>query len=103
LRTPNKKARLQTAVRWKPKACPAVTVARPRRSCDARRTTAAVVERIGALAANHTDSQIARILNEERITPGRGGAFTAGKVQWVRYAYGIASGCPAAPGACAGG
>jgi DNA invertase Pin-like site-specific DNA recombinase len=91
------------AVRWQTQACTSVEVARPRRSCDVRRTAAAVVARIGALAATHTDPQIASILNEEGFTPGRGGAFTAGKVQWVRYAHGIASGCPAAPGACAGG
>jgi hypothetical protein len=91
------------AVRWQTQACTAVEVARPRRSCDARRTAAAVVERVGVLAVNHTDAQIASILNEEGFTPGMGSTFTAAKVQWVRYAYGIASGCPAAPGACASG
>lgn len=91
------------AIRWQTHACTTVEVARPRRSCDARRTAAAVVDRIAALATNHTDPQIASILNEEGFTPGMGGAFTAGKVQWVRYAYGIASGCPAAPDACEGG
>ncbi len=91
------------AVRWQTQACTTAAVARPQRSCDARRTSATVVARIATLAANHTDAQIADVLNEERITPGMGGAFTAGKVQWVRYTHGIASGCPAAPGACAGG
>jgi hypothetical protein len=91
------------AVRWQTHACTTLEVARPRRSCDARRTAAAVVDRIGALASRHTDPQIATILNEEGLTPGMGVAFTAGKVQWVRYAYGIASGCPAAPGVCEGG
>jgi DNA invertase Pin-like site-specific DNA recombinase len=91
------------AVRWQTHACTALEVARPRRSCDARRTDAAVVDRVGALASRHADPQIATILNEEGLTPGMGGAFTAGKVQWVRYAYGIAGGCPAAPGACEGG
>jgi DNA invertase Pin-like site-specific DNA recombinase len=91
------------AVRWQTHACTTMEVARPPRSCDARRTTGAVVDRIAALAATHTDAQIASILNEEGFTPGRGGAFTAAKVQWVRYAYGTGSGCPAAPGACAAG
>jgi len=91
------------AVRWQTHACSTVEVARPRRSCDARRTDPAVVARVRALAGHHTDPQIATILNEEGLTPGMSRAFTAGKVQWIRYAYDIASGCPAAPGACAGG
>jgi hypothetical protein len=94
---------LAIAVRWQTQACTTVEVARPRRSCEARRTDAAVVERLGILAADHTDAQIASILNEEGLTPGMGSAFTAAKVHWVRYAYGITSGCPAAPGACASG
>jgi hypothetical protein len=32
-----------------------------------------------------------------------GGSFTASKVAWIRYAYSIPSGCPAAPGACPSG
>ena len=57
---------------------------RPPRSCDARRTPAAVVERVRVLAADHTDRQIAERLNAEGLTSGQGGAFTANKVQWIR-------------------
>src|SRR4030095_3695154 len=31
---------------------------------------------------------------------GQGSAFTASKVDWLRYAYGIKSGCPMGPAAC---
>ena len=32
-----------------------------------------------------------------------GGTFTAGKVNWIRHAYRIASGCPQGPWACPDG
>ncbi len=80
-----------------------VQVLRPPRSCDARRTPAAVLERVRVLAADHTDHQIADQLNADGHRSGRGGPFTHSKVQWIRYAHGIASGCPEAPAACSDG
>ena len=52
---------------------------------------------IGRLAPKHTDQQIAASLNQGGWRAGRGGAFTASKVQWIRYAYQIATGCPESP------
>ena len=94
---------IRVALRWQTEAGTTVQVPRPPRSCDARRTPAAVVERVRALAADHTDRQIADRLNGEGHQSGRGGPFTAHKVQWVRYVHDIASGCPEAPAACPGG
>jgi hypothetical protein len=94
---------LAVAVRWQTEACTSLEVARPRRSCEVRRTAPAVVARIGVLAAANTDQQIAEILNKEGLTPGLGGCFTANKIQWIRYKYKIASVCPEGPGACVGG
>ena len=94
---------IRVALRWQTEACTTVEVPRPPRSCDARRTPAAVVERVRALAADHTDRQIAEQLNAEGWKSGRGGAFTANKVQWIRYVHGIRSGCPEGPAACARG
>jgi DNA invertase Pin-like site-specific DNA recombinase len=94
---------IAVAVRWQTGACTNLEVARPRRSCDVRRTDPAAVERIGVLAVSNTDEQIADILNKEGFSPGLGGLFTAKKIQWVRYKYDIASGCPDGPGACVGG
>ncbi len=91
---------IRVALRWQAGACLTLEVPRPPRSCDARRTAAAVVARIRALAPNYPDRQVAEQLNAEGWTSGRGGAFTASKVQWVRYVHGIASGCPEGPGAC---
>ena len=58
---------------------------------------------IRALAPDHTDRQLAEQLNTEGWRSGRGGSFTANKVQWVRYVHGIRSGCPEGPAACAHG
>jgi DNA invertase Pin-like site-specific DNA recombinase len=91
---------IRVALRWQTEVCTTVVVPRPPRSCDARRTPAAVVERLRVLAADHTDDQIADCLNAEGWKSGRGGAFTASKVQWVRYAHQIRSGCPKGPAAC---
>ena len=89
---------IHIAIRWQTEACTPLDIPRPRRSCDVRRTSAAVVERVRNLAINHTDQQIANQLNAEGLMPGLGGQFTPGKVQWLRYAYAIPTLCPDGPG-----
>jgi DNA invertase Pin-like site-specific DNA recombinase len=91
---------IRVALRWQTEVCMMVEVPRPPRSCDARRTPAAVVQRIRVLVADHTDDQVADCLNTEGYQSGRGGAFTASKVQWIRYTQKIRSGCPKGPAAC---
>jgi DNA invertase Pin-like site-specific DNA recombinase len=91
---------IRVALRWQTEVSTVVAVPRPPRSCDARRTPAAAVERVRALAGDHTDRQIAERLNAEGHKSGRGGSFTANKVQWIRYVHGIRSGCPEGPAAC---
>lgn len=94
---------IRVAVRWQTEVSTTVEVPRPPRSYDACRTPAEVVERIRALAGEHTDRQIADQLNRAGCKSGRGGSFTANKVQWIRYAHGIRSGCPTGPAACPSG
>lgn len=94
---------IRVALRWQTEACTVVAVPRPPRSCDARRTPAAVVERVRVLAGDHSDHRIAERLNAEGYKSGRGGAFTASKVQWIRYIHEIRSGCPEGPAACVQG
>jgi hypothetical protein len=93
-------ASIGVAIRWQTEACTELEVPRPRRSYDVRRTDPAVVERVRALAAGHTDRRIAALLEQEGYRPGLGGRFTADKVHWIRYAYTIPSGCPEGPAAC---
>jgi hypothetical protein len=90
-------------IRWQTEAVTAQQVARRPKSCDIRRTQPAVVERVRMLAPDHTDLQIADLLNQEGLIPGLGGTFSASKIQWIRYAYQIANNCPKAPGLCSTG
>jgi DNA invertase Pin-like site-specific DNA recombinase len=87
-------------VRWQTHACSTLEVTRPKPAYVIRRTEPEVIERIGQLARDHTDIKIAERLNDEDCLSGQGGAFTASKVNWLRYAYGIKSGCPLGPVAC---
>jgi DNA invertase Pin-like site-specific DNA recombinase len=87
-------------VRWQTHACSTLAVPRPKPAYVIRRTTPEVVERMRQLALDHTDIEIAQRLNDEGYRSGQGGAFTASKVDWLRYAYGIKSGCPLGPSAC---
>jgi DNA invertase Pin-like site-specific DNA recombinase len=64
-----------------------IEVPAPIRACDQRRTRAATVAQIDALLDDeHTDGEIAAILNERGLKTGAGEPFTATSVQWVRYA-----------------
>jgi DNA invertase Pin-like site-specific DNA recombinase len=87
-------------VRWQTRACSTLEVPRPKPAYVMRRTASEVVERMRQLAPNHTDIEIAERLNQEGYRSGQGGALTASKVNWLRYAYGIKSGCPLGPAAC---
>ena len=87
-------------VRWQTHACRTLEVPRPKQAYVIRRTAPAVVERVRQLARHHTDIEIAERLNHEGYLSGQGGAFSASKVDWLRYAYGIKSGCPLGPAAC---
>jgi DNA invertase Pin-like site-specific DNA recombinase len=87
-------------VRWQTHACSTLEVPRPKPAYVIRRTAPAVVERMRQLAREHTDIEIAERLNAEGYRGGQGGAFTPSKVDWLRYAYGIKSGCPLGPAAC---
>ena len=91
------------AIRWRTEACTALNVPRPKRSCDARRTGPAALVRLRALAADTSDSQIARILTREGFRSGTCRPFTTNIVKQLRYSYSIASGCPDRPGSCADG
>jgi DNA invertase Pin-like site-specific DNA recombinase len=91
------------AIRWRTEACTVLNILRPKRSCEARRTDPAALVRLRALAADTSDSQIARILNQEGFRSGTGRPFTTNIVKQLRYSYSIASGCPDQPASCADG
>ena len=91
------------AIRWRTEACTVLNIPRPKRSCEARRTDSAAMVRLRALAADTSDGQIARILNQEGFRSGTGRPFTTNIVKQLRYGYSIASGCPDQPASCADG
>jgi DNA invertase Pin-like site-specific DNA recombinase len=94
---------IELAIRWRTEACTVLNIARPKRSCDARRTDPTVLARLRALAAIASDGQIAQILDQEGFRSGTGRPFTTNIVKQLRYSYSIASGCPDQPGLCANG
>jgi hypothetical protein len=94
---------IQVAIRWQTEACTTLEVARPRRSYEVRRTDPTVVARVRELASAQADREIAALLNQEGFRSGTRCAFTAAKIQWIRYAHSIPSGCPDGPAACPDG
>ena len=94
---------IQINIRWQTEAVTTTEVARRPKSYELRRTQPTIVERVRSLALDHTDRQIADLLNQDGLVPGLGGTFTARKVSWIRYAYQIPSNCPKAPELCATG
>jgi hypothetical protein len=73
-------------VRWQTHACHTLEVPRPKPAAVVRRTAPEVIARLRQWAPDHTDSQIAERLTQEGYRSGQGGALTASKVEWLRYA-----------------
>ena len=93
---------IQVAIRWQTEACTLLEVPRPKRSYEVRRTDPEIVARVKALALEHTDRQIAALLDQEGFRSGTGSRFTQKIVAQLRYSYLINSSCPEAPSACDG-
>ncbi len=96
-------ATIEVSIRWQTEACTVVSIPRPQRSCDARRTDPVALARLRALAADTPDRRIAEILNQEGFRSGTGRQFTQNIVKQLRYTYLIVRGCPEGPAACAEG
>ena len=91
---------IHLGIRWQTNALTELDIPRPQPNVESRRTPIAVIERIRHLADDHTDRQIAVILNQADLTTRAGEPYTADKVQFVRQKYTIATGCPEAPRVC---
>ena len=96
-------ATIEVSIRWQTEACTVVSIPRPQRSCDARRTDPVALARLRALAADTPDRRIAEILNQEGFRSGTGRQFTQNIVKQLRYTYSIVCACPEGPAACAEG
>jgi hypothetical protein len=80
-------ATIHIAIRWQTESSTTTEIPRPPLSADLRRTDPAIVERIIAWAATHSDQEIAAALSAEGYRAGRGGPLTADTVQWLRWRY----------------
>src|SRR2546423_9820027 len=85
---------IEVRIRWQTEALTDLTVPRPKRAADARRTDPQIVARVRELAPTHTATHMALLLNEEGLCAGLGGSFTARKVEWIWAAYAIPPACP---------
>jgi hypothetical protein len=88
---------IDVSIRWQTEAGTVLSIPRPRRSCDLRRTDPAAVARLRALAADTPDGRIAEILDQEGFRSGTGRPFTTNIVKQLRYSYSIPNGCPDRP------
>jgi hypothetical protein len=79
------------AIRWRGGATTTLERPRPLGAPELRRTPAATVEIVRALATEHTDAQIAALLNARALRSGVGHPFRRQRVRFVRLAYGIPS------------
>jgi len=78
-------------VRFRGGATRTLTTPRPKPAWELRRTPREVVDRIDQLLDQHTDSEIAEILNAEGLRSGEGHTFQADRVNKVRRAYKLRS------------
>jgi DNA invertase Pin-like site-specific DNA recombinase len=88
---------IEVSIRWQTEACTVLSIPRPQRSGDLRRTDPAAVARLRVLAAHTPDRQIAEILAREGFRSGTGRRFTTNIVKQLRYSYSIPSDCPDGP------
>ena len=90
---------IDLVIRWQTEALTHLAIPRHKKSWEVSQTSQQVVSRVRELAPTHPDTQIAARLNAEGAVAGKGGTFTASKVEWIRYAYAIPLCCPERPSA----
>ena len=82
---------IHVGIRWKGGATSELHLPIPLSMWDIRRTPKAVLDRIADLAKQHSDEQIAEILNREKLCSGTGLTFTYVSVARLRVAKRIPS------------
>jgi DNA invertase Pin-like site-specific DNA recombinase len=80
---------IQIQIRWKGGATMTLERSRPLTAPDLRRTPAAIVELIRALATGQTDRQVAATLNGRELRSGTGQLFNRVVIRHIRQTYGI--------------
>ena len=86
-----KQREITVAVRFRGGLTKTLTLPRPLTAQQLRATHEPVRRQIDALLDEYTDSQVARIINEQGMHTGAGDAFDTTSIKWVRYASKIKS------------
>jgi len=86
-----KRDEITAHVRFRGGATTTLTLPLPLNAWQGRITPPGVVAEIGTLLADHTDGQVAAILNARGIKTGADAAFSSAAVQWVRFNHGLKS------------
>ena len=81
----------EIVLRWKGGAITELSVPIKPRPANVARTDEGTVDLVRRLAAHYPDATIAGILNRQHRTTARGLSFTAGRVQSLRFHWGIPS------------
>ena len=89
--TLTKHREITAAVRFRGGATKTLTLPRPLTAQQLRATHEPVRRQIDALLEEYTDSQVAHILNEQKMRTGAGDTFDTASVKWVRYSARIKS------------
>jgi DNA invertase Pin-like site-specific DNA recombinase len=80
-------------IRFRGGATQTLRLPRPKPADQLRRTDPVVIAEIDRLLEHHTDSEIARILNERGLRPGVGAQFSAFIIWRLRSRYGLENRC----------
>ena len=90
-------ATIEVSIRWQTEACTVVSVPRPQRSCDARRTDPVALARLRAWRSTRPTAGSPRSSIKKGSARGRVRPFTTNIVKQLRYSHSIVSGCPDGP------
>jgi DNA invertase Pin-like site-specific DNA recombinase len=78
-------------VRFRGGATTTLTLPLPLNAWQGRMTSPHVVAQVDELLQQHTDAEVARLLNERGLETGAGAPFSSNAVKWVRYSHGLKS------------
>jgi len=86
-----KKETITAHVRFRGGATTTLTLPLPLNAWQGRTTPATTLHQIDALLEEHTDAEVARILNERGLETGAGAKWTGERVRWLRSVKGLKS------------
>jgi DNA invertase Pin-like site-specific DNA recombinase len=84
-----KRDEITAHVRFRGGATTTLTLPLPLNAWQGRITPPHVVAQVDELSRQHTDSEVARLLNERGLETGAGAPFSSNAVRWVRRSHGL--------------